>query len=213
METNKFIDILNNNYDEIIELSYVDKITQHVKSARFVPVEHGKEYCDVTYIDTRNDLFFQLTRPVYRGLVFKAIPELESLVAVGEIKYSESPVDYAFLEKRKSYMHEYKEKVAKVAKAKELENSKKGVYVVKMGKYVKIGVSINFKSRLSSMQTACAEPLELICFFHGGSYSLEKELHGIFENEWVRGEWFNSKIIGKILKLHTDYEKIQNSKR
>lgn len=54
---------------------------------------------------------------------------------------------------------------------------------------IKIGVTNDPASRLSSLQTSCAEPLTLLraC---PGSYEIEADLHVHFAAERLRGEWF-----------------------
>lgn len=54
---------------------------------------------------------------------------------------------------------------------------------------VKIGRSGHVLSRFSGLQTAAAEPLELMGAIVGGE-ALEKELHAEFSKDRTRGEWF-----------------------
>ena len=54
---------------------------------------------------------------------------------------------------------------------------------------IKIGVSINPKSRIEALSKATASSLELIKAIDG-SYKLEKSLHEKFDKHRVRGEWF-----------------------
>lgn len=205
MTKDEFIETLHNNYDEEIRLDYFHPLTGELTAAHFYPTEHGREYCDVTYVDTRNQLFYRLNRPIYRGAVFMFIDGLENLLQSATISYHATHLTGDYFEKRDKYRQEYKEKVEKVEERKARKKSKKGVYVIKAGRYIKIGVTTNFASRLNTMQTASAETFELICFFDGASYELEGELHKIFGRHRVRGEWFSLKIKDKILKLHSEY--------
>lgn len=55
---------------------------------------------------------------------------------------------------------------------------------------IKIGVSDDPKTRLSSLQVGAENELELLCVINGDS-NKEKELHQQFKTEQIRGEWFN----------------------
>lgn len=55
--------------------------------------------------------------------------------------------------------------------------------------WVKIGVCINLKSRLSGIQIGCPVPL-IIFHTEEGGQSVEKKLHEYFRLSHIRGEWF-----------------------
>lgn len=212
MDIKDFIFFLNENYDENIEIVYHNPQTQDVVSAHFAPVEHGKEYCSVSYIDTRNAEFYRFERPVCRHeLLFKLINGLEDLLKKGTITCSASHVNDVFFENKRVYKHKYSEKILSVEKKKSQNEKKKGVYVINAGKYIKIGVTTDFTRRINSMQTSSAETFELICFFDGASYKFESELHEKFKKNRVRGEWFSSKIKERILNLHSNYTNTQHA--
>lgn len=64
------------------------------------------------------------------------------------------------------------------------------VYLVKLDKHYKIGISINPEERLKEF-TLLPYPLEEVCIERVKGYkNIEQELHRIFENKNVRGEWF-----------------------
>lgn len=64
------------------------------------------------------------------------------------------------------------------------------VYLVKLDKHYKIGISKQPSIRLKEF-TLLPYPLEEICVVKVNEYrNAEEELHKIFENKRVRGEWF-----------------------
>lgn len=64
------------------------------------------------------------------------------------------------------------------------------VYLVKLDKHYKIGISLTPDSRLKEF-TLLPYPLEYICIEKVYSYKqIEKELHRIYASKNVRGEWF-----------------------
>lgn len=72
--------------------------------------------------------------------------------------------------------------------------SKGLVYFVRMGgsNMFKIGYTTNLKSRMSTMQTGC--PLQLSVYRkvpHNDPRQFEQYLHECFDNNNIRGEWFN----------------------
>lgn len=65
------------------------------------------------------------------------------------------------------------------------------VYLVKLDKHYKIGISISPESRLQEF-TLLPYPLEDICIEKVKNYKqVEKELHKIYTKKRVRGEWFS----------------------
>jgi hypothetical protein len=69
------------------------------------------------------------------------------------------------------------------------------VYFIRCGDAVKIGFSTNIKKRLSRLQSANPFQLECIAWFKGTRME-ERELHIVFEEYHIRGEWFlyNNKV-------------------
>lgn len=69
-------------------------------------------------------------------------------------------------------------------------NGKGYVYLVRLDKHYKIGISKNPKDRLKEF-TLLPYPLEDICIERVANYEqCEEELHLHFDNKRVRGEWF-----------------------
>jgi hypothetical protein len=54
---------------------------------------------------------------------------------------------------------------------------------------IKIGHAINVERRLASLQTASPQELTLLHAVDGGE-KLENDLHIMFYEHWIRGEWF-----------------------
>jgi len=69
------------------------------------------------------------------------------------------------------------------------------VYFIEDGKYVKIGVAKNVKSRFAVLQTANSTELRLIalipCLNSVCAFSCEKELHTYLKEKKCRGEWYD----------------------
>jgi hypothetical protein len=64
------------------------------------------------------------------------------------------------------------------------------VYFIRCNEFVKIGITLDVKKRLASLQSSCPYPLELLAAAKGGSLE-EYAMHARFRAELVRGEWFN----------------------
>lgn len=65
------------------------------------------------------------------------------------------------------------------------------VYLVKLDKHYKIGISVSPESRLQEF-TLLPYPLEDICIEKVVNYKqVEKELHSFYADKRVRGEWFS----------------------
>jgi hypothetical protein len=56
-------------------------------------------------------------------------------------------------------------------------------------KHIKIGYTKNIKSRISNLQVGSSSKLKLLGYI-SGDLTLEKEIHYIFREFTVRGEWF-----------------------
>lgn len=63
------------------------------------------------------------------------------------------------------------------------------VYFISGGAYIKIGTSINFKSRLASLQTSTVDDLIVLGTIPGDA-DLEREIHSKLQKHRKRGEWF-----------------------
>ncbi len=66
-----------------------------------------------------------------------------------------------------------------------------GVYFMRAGRRgaIKIGWTTSLSSRLATLQTGNAEPLEVIGWMRGGP-KLERAMHRLFESHRMTGEWF-----------------------
>lgn len=68
-------------------------------------------------------------------------------------------------------------------------------YFIADCRYVKIGKAKNVKKRLSSLQNANGDTLQLICTIpcetEAIASGLEKEMHSLFSDYRVKGEWFD----------------------
>lgn len=69
------------------------------------------------------------------------------------------------------------------------------VYFISDGDFVKIGVTNNIKLRLSELQVGNARKLDCICLIpaknRNSAFSLEHNLHDIYERYYINGEWFD----------------------
>ena len=72
------------------------------------------------------------------------------------------------------------------------------VYFVLMGSgVIKIGHTVNLDVRLKNLQGGCADAIELIAVIPGGR-RLERELHDIFRDERLRGEFFSTDVLDRL---------------
>lgn len=103
--------------------------------------------------------------------------------------------DFGFIEKvfsgkknRTANIYKLSEKWKEISVSK-IENDGY-VYLVKLDKYYKIGVSISPDSRLQEF-TLLPYPLEYICIEKVNNFKqVEKDLHKLYSQKRVRGEWF-----------------------
>ena len=69
------------------------------------------------------------------------------------------------------------------------------VYFICDGEYVKIGVAKNIESRVKQLQTGNAKKLfvkcKIPCKTSVAAYFLENELHHLFSEYQLQGEWFD----------------------
>lgn len=83
---------------------------------------------------------------------------------------------------------------------------RKQVYFIgeaaRLGAYVKIGVAIDCKSRLSNLQVGSPTPLQLLASVPGDE-TLERDYHLQFNQQRRLGEWFtiNTKLLREIERL------------
>jgi hypothetical protein len=74
-------------------------------------------------------------------------------------------------------------------KKSEVGQAGRQVYFIRLGERVKIGVSVNVRRRLKSLQTSCPDRLELL-HSAGGTWDDEVQLHKRFAADRLTGEWF-----------------------
>jgi hypothetical protein len=78
------------------------------------------------------------------------------------------------------------------------------IYFIVGSEYVKIGKAKDVAQRLKELQTAHAEPLQLVAFFyHAMPSKVEAELHREFGDSRARGEWFRlTRDIIRLMERH-----------
>ena len=88
--------------------------------------------------------------------------------------------------------HAIKWSLARKTKREKDANPKAGwIYLIKCHEFYKVGIADDVKARLSSMQTGCPYPLELIEAWRSNNASKEeKAIHALLSRYNVRGEWF-----------------------
>lgn len=79
-----------------------------------------------------------------------------------------------------------------VPRAKNSQSQNIGyVYLVKLDKYYKVGISVTPETRLKEF-TLLPYPLEEVFIVRVGNYKqVEEDLHKIFDKRRIRGEWFD----------------------
>jgi hypothetical protein len=66
------------------------------------------------------------------------------------------------------------------------------IYFIYNGKHCKIGYATDLNNRMSELQTASSKKLQLLYSFKTFDYSnIENQLHKIFANRHVSGEWYD----------------------
>jgi hypothetical protein len=73
------------------------------------------------------------------------------------------------------------------------------VYFVLCGKFVKIGFALDVGKRLAELQTGNPQPLAMIAVIPNCAPSVERMYHQAFAEARVRGEWFHSKALRRIV--------------
>lgn len=72
------------------------------------------------------------------------------------------------------------------------------IYFVRNGRTVKIGFTTAIKSRMKTIQTSCAEAVEVLMVMPG-TEGTEKFLHKRFSDNHIGGEWFS--LVGCLADL------------
>src|ERR1051325_6662794 len=76
---------------------------------------------------------------------------------------------------------------------------------------IKVGISVNAKKRLKTLQTGNAEKLKLLRVFT--MRDVEKAIHGELEREArLHGEWFPAELLPNILRFFSVPEDIQSKR-
>lgn len=71
------------------------------------------------------------------------------------------------------------------------ESPSRAIYIIKADKFVKIGISNDISKRVTSLQSGCPFPINVIANINLENASeIEKSLHRIYRKHCVRGEWF-----------------------
>ena len=85
------------------------------------------------------------------------------------------------------------------------EEKEKSIYFIQEGENgnVKIGISKNPKKRMEQLQSANPHELKLRVVIDDCHEGVEDDLHHFFKNYHIRGEWFESPVIG-ILKYEIE---------
>lgn len=82
------------------------------------------------------------------------------------------------------------------------------VYFIQTGQYgnIKIGYTKYLAQRIKTLQTGCAENLQLLGFINGDK-GKERALHKQFREYHIKGEWFklNSELI-EYINLHSEMQ-------
>lgn len=80
----------------------------------------------------------------------------------------------------------------KANKKYQRQRSSKGfVYLIRQGKYCKIGRATNMQVRLRKYYSENPEPIDLLGHAYVSDYIREEvRIQKKYENRWVRGEWF-----------------------
>lgn len=155
--------------------------------------DENKELADSFKQGVRNLIFKHLyNRPIdFLMINIKQQDEIwERLIeAVDFKKYANDLVEKITMEKKKEFKFE---EDFSVASENGDSKKKRGVYFIKADSgLTKIGKTTNLQNRLSALQTSSPCVLTLEWFIETDSEeSLEQELHGVFDEKRVRGEWF-----------------------
>jgi hypothetical protein len=91
------------------------------------------------------------------------------------------------------------------------------IYFIQMGGNegpIKIGISVNVAARLSGLQTASPEVLNLLGEFPGGEEA-ERIMHAWFDHLRIRGEWFRpgKELLAFIMAFHGAAAELSNVKQ
>lgn len=129
--------------------------------------------------------------------------------------YSENPKLTFELNQKATKVYQF-EAISKVS-----ESIKAGyVYIIKSEYGYKIGKSRKLENRIKKFGVLLPFTFELVCFIKSMNFSkIEKELHSIFEQDRINGEWFNLsgncwEILDKYCEAHNykvSYQKELNN--
>lgn len=124
----------------------------------------------------------------------ETVRTVQALAARGEIPGAAKPArNWTFdKEKFRSFVRAVKrnkELARSLGLGRRREKKRTYVYYVRGGDFVKIGVAVDVKKRLASLQTSNAVKLNLLMFTNV-SIKLERELHAKFAHLREHGEWF-----------------------
>lgn len=111
-------------------------------------------------------------RKALRTRVWREAEEEAGILSVG----APAPVDEILLARAVLAVHEQ-------------NVGAKFVYLVSVGRCIKIGIARDVTKRLKTIQTANSRDVRLCRVFSGG-VDLEAKLHGMFSGQHRRGEWF-----------------------
>lgn len=94
------------------------------------------------------------------------------------------------------------------------KDSKRYVYFIQsvLTKYVKIGVTADVKKRMSSIRQTNGELIFLGFVYCKDCFEKEKEIHNIFSENRLYGEWFNITIDSCIDEILINSGKVVNQK-
>ncbi len=70
---------------------------------------------------------------------------------------------------------------------------------------IKIGISVDPKSRMYTLRTGSASPLILLGTINGG-IDMEIRLHKRFKENRVNGEWFSASIFGEVMEILKEHD-------
>jgi len=102
-------------------------------------------------------------------------------------------------------------------KKKSRKVSKYSLYAIGDGEAVKLGVSVNIRGRMRTLQTGHPKKLKTLWEYYAGkdkgvAYKAEKQLHRYCKKHKIRGEWFHPDCMVVVRQFslkdrcHTDYE-------
>jgi hypothetical protein len=94
------------------------------------------------------------------------------------------------------------------------KNQPDGLYLIKTGEFIKIGISQNIEKRIKSMETDNPHKIELLFYQKiENARKIESFLHKQLKEHNVKNEWFklNKRAINKIIQNMNSFEKLQEN--